>query len=135
MEQGTVKPAEDPSSIHTQMTVSAMESNTAGEVLPERKPRVPHPEQEDDATMSQTGAKPRTDDIPMPSKKRLPSEIIIYPDWCKACGVCIEFCPTHVLERGKGGVAVVAHPEKCVSCDLCEMLCPDFAIMLSRQGE
>ena len=66
------------------------------------------------------------------AKKRPPSEIVVYQDWCKACGICIEFCPTRVLERGKGGYPIVAHPEKCISCDLCELLCPDFAITLTR---
>ncbi|MCL4368742.1 MAG: ferredoxin family protein [Actinobacteria bacterium] len=66
------------------------------------------------------------------SKKRKPSEIVIYRDWCKACGICIEFCPTRVFEVGEGGEPIVAHPEECISCDLCELLCPDFAITLHR---
>ncbi len=67
-----------------------------------------------------------------PAKKRKPSEILIYRDWCKSCGICIAFCPTKVFETGDGGAPVIAHPEKCISCELCELLCPDFAITLHR---
>ncbi len=53
---------------------------------------------------------------------------------CKACGFCVEFCPTKVLElssafNSKGYHPPHAvHPEKCSGCDLCGMYCPDFAI-------
>ncbi len=53
---------------------------------------------------------------------------------CKACGFCVEFCPTHVLAlssafNAKGyHTPFMAHPEKCSGCDLCGMYCPDFAI-------
>ena len=53
---------------------------------------------------------------------------------CKACGFCVEFCPTKVLalssafnSKGYHAPHVVA-PEKCSGCDLCGMYCPDFAI-------
>ena len=53
---------------------------------------------------------------------------------CKACGFCVEFCPTKVLAlssafstKGYHPPHVVA-PEKCSGCDLCGMYCPDFAI-------
>src|SRR5689334_19643502 len=53
---------------------------------------------------------------------------------CKACGFCVEFCPTHVLAlssafNAKGyHTPYMADPEKCSGCDLCGMYCPDFAI-------
>ena len=53
---------------------------------------------------------------------------------CKACGFCVEFCPTHVLELSSAFNAKGYHPpymvnpEKCSGCDLCGMYCPDFAI-------
>lgn len=53
---------------------------------------------------------------------------------CKACGFCIEFCPTKVLGFSSGFNAKGYHPpvlvtaEKCSGCDLCGMYCPDFAI-------
>jgi 2-oxoglutarate ferredoxin oxidoreductase subunit delta len=53
---------------------------------------------------------------------------------CKACGFCVEFCPTHVLALSSAFNAkgyhppYMADPEKCSGCDLCGMYCPDFAI-------
>ena len=60
---------------------------------------------------------------------------------CKACGFCVEFCPTKVLAlssafNSKGyHPPHVVHPEKCSGCDLCGMYCPDFAIYGSRVRE
>ena len=57
---------------------------------------------------------------------------------CKACGFCVEFCPTHVLAlssafNSKGyHPPHVVHPEKCSGCDLCGSYCPDFAIYATK---
>jgi 2-oxoglutarate ferredoxin oxidoreductase subunit delta len=60
--------------------------------------------------------------------------VSIVVERCKACGFCVEFCPTKVLalssafnSKGYHPPHVVA-PEKCSGCDLCGMYCPDFAI-------
>ncbi len=53
---------------------------------------------------------------------------------CKACGFCVEFCPSHALALASAFNAKgyhppnLVHPEKCSGCDLCGMYCPDFAI-------
>jgi len=53
---------------------------------------------------------------------------------CKACGFCVEFCPTKSLALSSAFNAKGYHPpylvqpEKCSGCDLCGMYCPDFAI-------
>jgi 2-oxoglutarate ferredoxin oxidoreductase subunit delta len=53
---------------------------------------------------------------------------------CKACGFCVEFCPTKVLELSSAFNSKGYHPphavnpDKCSGCDLCGMYCPDFAI-------
>jgi 2-oxoglutarate ferredoxin oxidoreductase subunit delta len=58
----------------------------------------------------------------------------IVAERCKACGFCVEFCPSHVLAlssafNAKGyHTPYMDHPEKCSGCDLCGMYCPDFAI-------
>jgi len=57
------------------------------------------------------------------------SFVHVFPDWCKGCGICVEFCPVGVLKM-KNQKAVVAHPEKCIRCYLCARRCPDFAIGL-----
>jgi 2-oxoglutarate ferredoxin oxidoreductase subunit delta len=60
---------------------------------------------------------------------------------CKACGFCVEFCPTKVLELSSAFNAKgyhpphAVHPEKCSGCDLCGMYCPDFAIYGFRVKE
>ena len=52
---------------------------------------------------------------------------------CKACGICIDLCPTHVFDATEMGEAVVARPEDCTLCLLCELHCPDFAIEVRRR--
>jgi len=53
---------------------------------------------------------------------------------CKACGFCVEFCPTNVLALSSAFNSKGYHPphvvaaDKCSGCDLCGMYCPDFAI-------
>jgi 2-oxoglutarate ferredoxin oxidoreductase subunit delta len=54
--------------------------------------------------------------------------INIFLHWCKACNICIAFCPNKVLEPDREGKPVVAHPEKCTQCAICWLHCPDFAI-------
>ena len=54
--------------------------------------------------------------------------------FCKGCEICVEICPTDVLEmipapdRWEGALVVVKDIEACTGCMLCEVQCPDFAI-------
>jgi 2-oxoglutarate ferredoxin oxidoreductase subunit delta len=65
---------------------------------------------------------------------KVQGSVQIVAERCKACGFCVEFCPTHVLAlssafNAKGyHTPYMVHPEKCSGCDLCGMYCPDFAI-------
>jgi 2-oxoglutarate ferredoxin oxidoreductase subunit delta len=54
--------------------------------------------------------------------------ISIERNWCKACGICIEFCPKGVLSADFDGKAKVENSEACTGCKMCELRCPDFAI-------
>jgi len=58
--------------------------------------------------------------------------IEIKKEWCKACRICIDFCPNGVLGAGPDGKALVKDSEKCSGCMMCEYRCPDFAIRVSR---
>ncbi len=55
--------------------------------------------------------------------------VVIFHNWCKRCGICVEFCPKNVLEYDPGtDRVVVARPDDCIQCGNCELRCPDFAI-------
>jgi 2-oxoglutarate ferredoxin oxidoreductase subunit delta len=68
-------------------------------------------------------------------------QVAIVVERCKACGFCIEFCPTKVLAFAPNFNAKGYHPprvvaaEKCSGCDLCGMYCPDFAIHGYKQPQ
>lgn len=55
--------------------------------------------------------------------------LFIDKDWCKGCGICVAFCPKHVLDLEDGKV-IIKDLEACIQCGQCELRCPDFAIYL-----
>lgn len=55
------------------------------------------------------------------------TRIAINRKWCKACEICVEFCPKNVLAM-ENDKAVVVDLGACSRCLLCEIRCPDFAI-------
>ncbi len=59
-------------------------------------------------------------------------QVIVFPNWCKGCGLCVEFCPKDVLEQAEDGHVIVARPEACIACRWCELHCPDFAIFVNE---
>ena len=71
----------------------------------------------------------------MPNPKSSPRGLVVVRgERCKGCGVCVEFCPTHVLALSASFTSKgyhppeIVHPEDCSGCDLCGMYCPDFAV-------
>jgi 2-oxoglutarate ferredoxin oxidoreductase subunit delta len=56
----------------------------------------------------------------------------INESWCKGCVICVEFCPTDVLEM-REGKAVAVRPEDCIGCMQCEIHCPDLAIKIHKE--
>ena len=67
-----------------------------------------------------------------PRKKKATPKVDIYKAWCKACGICVSFCPAGVLARDEAGYPYVKYPEKCLNCGWCEIRCPDFAITVEE---
>lgn len=59
---------------------------------------------------------------------KLPN-IVIHERLCKGCSICIDFCPTNVLEL-KGSIVSVKDLTACTRCQLCDLRCPDFAIQI-----
>ena len=68
-------------------------------------------------------APPEAAQIPVPG-------VTIHADLCKACGLCIEHCPKHVLQRGTrinalGYEATEYAGDGCVGCGTCFYVCPE----------
>lgn len=68
-------------------------------------------------------------------KKKGRPKIDIYRAWCKACGICVAFCPTNALARDEAGFPYVKDIEKCINCGWCEIRCPDFAITVEQRKD
>ncbi|WP_297193936.1 4Fe-4S binding protein [uncultured Campylobacter sp.] len=60
---------------------------------------------------------------------------------CKACNICVSYCPAGVLamrdEKSAvlGQMVEVVNPSSCIGCSECEVHCPDFAIMVATRSE
>ena len=90
--------------------------------------------------MTEKGSKPKpSEKKPTAAKaKKEPKKKYVYDGktpplnvflhWCKACNLCIAFCPQKVFEPDREGKPAIAHPEKCTQCAICWLHCPDFAI-------
>ncbi|SHH50126.1 4Fe-4S dicluster domain-containing protein [Tepidibacter thalassicus] len=56
-------------------------------------------------------------------------KLVINSNWCKACGICVAFCPKNVLEI-RDNLVNIKNIQNCIKCGLCELRCPDYAIYL-----
>ena len=91
------------------------------------KPKV-KPAAKKAAKAAKVAASPK---IKKSKKKKSPAVIHIKLEYCKGCGICIEFCPTQVLGF-EGGKVKVVNLEACIKCMFCELRCPDFAIAVEE---
>ncbi len=55
------------------------------------------------------------------------SKPIIDADECIACGVCVDACPSGVLDLGD--IAEVVDEDNCIACGACLDACPSGAII------
>lgn len=59
--------------------------------------------------------------------------VVVIPERCKECGICIAFCPQKNLQAGEDGRPEVIDPEACTGCNQCEYYCPDFAVRIEEE--
>lgn len=78
---------------------------------------------------------PEVTDAGVHPKRGPRGQVVIFPTWCKGCGICAAFCPAGVLALDSDGRPVVVAPEKCTACHWCDTHCPDFAIIVKRIQE
>ena len=57
--------------------------------------------------------------------------LVINEKWCKACGICVAFCPKNVLSL-ESKVKIV-NENDCIYCGQCEQRCPDYAIYVKEE--
>ena len=68
------------------------------------------------------------------SKKDKVFTVKVRRDYCKGCGLCVEYCKKEVLQvsaklnRMGYNPAEAANPEACIGCLVCTQVCPDLAI-------
>jgi 2-oxoglutarate ferredoxin oxidoreductase subunit delta len=61
--------------------------------------------------------------------------IVIAPERCKGCDLCVHFCPPKVLRLShrrntlNHRVVELFDEEHCTGCEICAKVCPDLAIV------
>ncbi|MBU1318904.1 MAG: 4Fe-4S ferredoxin [candidate division Zixibacteria bacterium] len=59
--------------------------------------------------------------------------LTIFYHWCKACNICIAFCPQKVFEPDRDGKPQIVRPRDCSQCAFCWLHCPDLAIISNEK--
>ncbi len=61
--------------------------------------------------------------------------VVIEPDNCRGCSLCVRDCPADALELqrvSRDEFRLIFHPERCAYCGQCELSCNFGAITLSN---
>lgn len=65
--------------------------------------------------------------------------IVVDENLCKACELCIEACPQHVIDLNTEIITPRGfHPahlikDECTGCGICTVVCPEAAITVYRE--
>jgi 2-oxoglutarate ferredoxin oxidoreductase subunit delta len=69
-------------------------------------------------------------------------KIRVDEEYCKGCGLCINFCPqklirtaNHISKSGYHAAELCDPANKCTGCAVCAMVCPDVAITVYRENK
>ncbi|WP_457574654.1 4Fe-4S dicluster domain-containing protein [Desulfolithobacter sp.] len=84
-------------------------------------------------TQTDTGSACKKKTARKTGKTRERYDVAFYLAWCKACGICIAFCPQKIIAADKNGKPYMTDSDRCVGCRFCEIHCPDFAITVSTR--
>ena len=69
----------------------------------------------------------------------LKGTIVVDENLCKACELCIESCPQHVIALDDDVINPRGYPpgisiaEGCTGCGICAIVCPEAAITVYRE--
>jgi 2-oxoglutarate ferredoxin oxidoreductase subunit delta len=69
----------------------------------------------------------------------LKGTIVVDEDLCKACELCVDACPQHVISLNTGIISPRGfHPahlvkDDCTGCGICALVCPEAAITVYRE--
>ncbi len=65
--------------------------------------------------------------------------VSILTEQCDGCELCVEFCPTNVLEIDLEAYnsrmlhpVIAVKPDECVGCQQCERICPSVSIFVTE---
>ena len=61
--------------------------------------------------------------------------VTIRSEWCKACGICMALCPTHILVANHAGTVEMTKQEDCIGCKSCVIHCPDFCFEVKEKND
>ncbi len=68
-------------------------------------------------------------------------KVVVHPERCKGCLLCVENCPAHVFRLStsfnQSGYHFVEPQlqQNCTGCRRCVIICPDVAIELYQEGK